>query len=90
MQWANQVVDGYVRKAKAKIHDVRLAADRTKRRRLSPRTADALHTTAAIATIGLYAAFYGALSGIKEATVVSVRLSYCDELKGFHLFLQAH
>jgi len=81
-QWANQVVDGYARKAKAKIHDARLAADRTKRHRLG-RTAGALNTTAAIATLGLSAFFFGALNGIKEATVDSVRLSYCDELKDF-------
>jgi len=82
-QWANEVVDLRMRKAKAKIHDARHAAERTKRHRLSPRTANALNTTAAIATLNLYLLFYGALNGIKEATVDSVRLSYCDELKDF-------
>jgi hypothetical protein len=81
-QWANQMVDGYVRKAKAKIHDARLATDRTKRHDWS-RTAKAVNNTAAVATLGLYGMFYGALNGIKEATVDAVRLSYCDELKEF-------
>lgn len=81
-QWANQAVDGYVRQAKTKIHDARLATDRTKRHNWS-RTAKALNNTAAIVTLGTYGMFYGILSGIKEATVDSVRLSYADELKEF-------
>jgi hypothetical protein len=82
-QWANQEVDLCVRKAKVKIHDARLAAERTERHRLSPRTANVLNFTAAIATLNLSVLLYGALNGIKEATVDSVRLSYCDELKDF-------
>jgi len=81
-QWANQTVDEYVRQAKTKIHDARLETDRTKRHNWS-RTAKAVNKTAAIVTLGTYGIFYGLLSGIKEATVDSVRLSYADELKEF-------
>jgi hypothetical protein len=82
-QLANQVVDGYVRKAGVMINDARPNARPVKRHEWSNgtrRAAAVADTAAAIVTLGTWWFFR---QNVKEATVDAIRLSYCKELEQF-------